>query len=1152
MLIGLVKWYDAKKGFGLIGTPDQGDFFIHSANLKSEPIVISMGEAVVFSTRLERKKTIVDYYRLVGQLEDWELIVSHFGKSDLVQIEATRDRRGRPESSGFSLLKVSINQFFKGKSESVVTEVVLSYFDNGLDKRHFVRFCDLISNAIRNNFRHIKSSTKEFSSNNQPPGIEEIIKYHDILKKQTNDFLQGFYDYFSKNVNDEMLFWSWKANKLEYISYPKHGDVELSMSILRNYASELETADLKRILNFSFAAEFLEFYIHFKFSQINELNSAQILDLYPLLEFVANHDQERKKEQLDRVYFEKIETEFIGKAKALRKIESVDDLSGYTSLIFKIPYKLEQEAKEAIEKAIHKIISSRSVEKMKPELWLRGIISEAPFDLISNSFLDPNNSEENQLTILSKLEEPFQLELIKKIATKSGFESAFRMLDRLVRKLDQIGSHLNLDEILFDKDFWQDKNSGGLVELFNNHVHLNATDEEKFHLFFKGFVKDVPMNQLVLNCQKLDEQELRRVFESQKQSKDLPNEILSSRVRQASAAEMDWLYDLAIDFLKREHFGHFDEVVFKSIGQEEYFKFWKTGKAKKFPRQYIKETFGDSFEPYEEIDSWIKSGFVAREVMCEMLYTYINIEESVENRSIFYKQFNHIKYLLVIDSSYLTQIRTLNNGFYNVLLWFLDKEEVLNFHLLKDKFIYFSPTDQVRIIRKLFWLKAKGQFDLTLEKLDELSRFDIDLYKTQRNFNPDIPIDLSTEVVINALLSFRKNQRFFIESELFTTVLNSLRNHTTYEFKLDNYFEACRGRMVYKFDWSRQNGTISKVEYGDNKFYFAISFDYSEELVEKVRQIPSRRWNSSENHWGVKAQYEKDVLEFAQNNRFFVDFEGGNAENNPHFAYFYRDERPTGVLYCEGRLSNSLDYALKTKFWWCAGQQCFEKCETIHPQDEWMNYTLLDFCEILGFNTDETNAMGDHIDKGMYYQFISLVNRFNRMLDRLYCLDCNHILFPSDFGTANFASRSVVRFQCRNESCSNNEEIYLNHCLNGKCNGIIDSRVSKQCSNGLTICENCGSCCSHKMLQKRLNDLELNGGHIHADLRKCVQEKLGHLERAEYFCHNCATPMQEIKEDVFRCTDCEVEYNTVKYRIQRPHIHLNPKRVLRDGNREGF
>lgn len=199
--------------------------------------------------------------------------------------------------------------------------------------------------------------------------------------------------------------------------------------------------------------------------------------------------------------------------------------------------------------------------------------------------------------------------------------------------------------------------------------------------------------------------------------------------------------------------------------------------------------------------------------------------------------------------------------------------------MLKQKFIYFAPDEQVRIVRKLFFLKASGQFDLTIEKLNELTRFDLDLYKTNLEFNPDIPVDISTDVVIKALLSYQQNGRFFVESELLTIILDDLKLDKTGRFRLSNYFENCLGRQTAKFDWSRE-GEISKVKFGNNQFYFAISFStgetkwvnnrcggrevYSpnpnfENLKEAVKKISGVKWNPNEKHWGVPSQYEREV-----------------------------------------------------------------------------------------------------------------------------------------------------------------------------------------------------------------------------------------------------------------------------------------------------
>lgn len=624
---------------------------------------------------------------------------------------------------------------------------------------------------------------------------------------------------------------------------------------------------------------------------------------------------------------------------------------------------------------------------------------------------------------------------------------------------------------------------------------------------------------------------------------------------------MDWLYELANEFLDEVSFTYFDRKVFDSVTGTVYFNLWEKGKTKIFPKHEVDKLLQDRFTDYSQISKWVRNKATSIEEISNFLMSYLQKQVAVTDRKIFHKQLNHIKYLIQTNNLYLDRIKQIHNDLYKVILWSLDKDDFFDYEILKNKFIYFAPDQQVRIVRKLFFLKANGQFDLTVEKLNELTRFDLDLYKTNLDFTSDILVDISTDVVIKTLYSYKQNKRFIIESELLTVVLNNLIHDQTRHFKLSNYFEKCEGRQTAEFDWSRE-GEIKKVKYGYNQYYFSISFPAGEmkrsnnrwgrneyfspnpnfeKLKDAVKKLPGARWNPDKKHWGVPYIHKANVIEFAREYRFFLDLEESNYENNIHLANFERKRIPNGISFCEGRLANKPHNIFKKEFWWCAGQPCFSKCETIHKPNEWENYTLLDFCEILGIDTDEINRMGDFIPRGHYYLFIALINRFNRLLDRLYCKDCNHILYPSDFGTSHFAAHTLVRFQCRNIKCLNNKEIYLNHCLNGQCNNVIDSRVSKQCSNGLYICENCGSCCSHSMLERRLSNLKLTGGYIHPELIRCVNEKLGHLERAEYFCYKCRSRMEETSKDVFECSDCHIEYDTSIYNIKRPNKDLRTR-----------
>src|SRR5690606_27961726 len=146
---------------------------------------------------------------------------------------------------------------------------------------------------------------------------------------------------------------------------------------------------------------------------------------------------------------------------------------------------------------------------------------------------------------------------------------------------------------------------------------------------------------------------------------------------------------------------------------------------------------------------------------------------------------------------------------------------------------------------------------------------------------------------------------------------------------------------------------------------------------------------------------------------------------------YKRTEIPNGVKFCEGRLANKPHGQFNQKFWWCNGQACFQNQEITHEDEDWKNFTLLDFTMILGLNIDEESRLGDLIPNGKYYHFVSLINRFNKLLDKLYCQDCNEILYPVE--NAFFGAHTTVKFQCTNDNCKNRDLIYLNHCLNGKC-----------------------------------------------------------------------------------------------------------------------
>lgn len=58
MLIGIIKWFDTEKGFGVIGTPSGDEFFLHISNVIDNSNTLSKGTAVIFDRLQHQLKAI--------------------------------------------------------------------------------------------------------------------------------------------------------------------------------------------------------------------------------------------------------------------------------------------------------------------------------------------------------------------------------------------------------------------------------------------------------------------------------------------------------------------------------------------------------------------------------------------------------------------------------------------------------------------------------------------------------------------------------------------------------------------------------------------------------------------------------------------------------------------------------------------------------------------------------------------------------------------------------------------------------------------------------------------------------------------------------------------------------------------------------------
>lgn len=507
---------------------------------------------------------------------------------------------------------------------------------------------------------------------------------------------------------------------------------------------------------------------------------------------------------------------------------------------------------------------------------------------------------------------------------------------------------------------------------------------------------------------------------------------------------------------------------------------------------------------------------------------------------------NELLNIILENKNKTNFIETLFISIYDQKLLKFLIERVDAFELVNYKFYFnfgvefltkLNKENQVTYLKKLFYLKKINLLNFSNTDLIEFCNIKIIKEATLNSYDKDF----STFLIIDLLSRFNETDGFLATNELIKSVLSIIESTPDRKIQIGKYFDECNGyaREII----TQKDDIISKESFttqqGQTNYYLKITFEYNENIVNDIKNIPGRRYNKIEKFWGAPLKSQREVVEFGQKHDFLIRLNDGNYfQDNFHLLSIEKNdkEKPIGMKYCCGQKSNNLSNLSQKEFWWCNNSPCYEN--NIKHHENWENYTLFDFMNILEFNMDEHKKDGSIIYNGLYTRFVTLINRFNRFLEKLYCTECNHILYPSE--SSNFTAYSVTKFICKNENCNcKNQVIYLNHCLNPQCNATIDSRVSKKCSNGLYICEECGSCCSHKMFKRRLNNLNINGQN-YSRLEQLVTNNEGHLEKAEYFCYKCGQAMIEHPNKKFKCNYCNIDYDLSQYsQIEKLWIHKN-------------
>lgn len=223
---------------------------------------------------------------------------------------------------------------------------------------------------------------------------------------------------------------------------------------------------------------------------------------------------------------------------------------------------------------------------------------------------------------------------------------------------------------------------------------------------------------------------------------------------------------------------------------------------------------------------------------------------------------------------------------------------------------------------------------------------------------------------------------------------------------------------------------------------------------------------------------------------------------------YYRERE----IYCAPELSELPNLLTGRKCAICQGDMCF--VTSIKKEPDWKEYTLIHILEIIGYKVLEETDAG-FMPNAVYNQFVTQINKAIRFSKRLVCKDCGHILFPA-------RQRGHTRFKCLLPSCPEyNKEVYLNYCHDCK-KGIIDSRDTKQCPNGLYICPACNSCCSNAFFETMAERYRVQGLNVPAFISRNMGN--GHRDQNMFFCSKCGSQKVDYIDNAgnheWRCLIC--------------------------------
>lgn len=271
--------------------------------------------------------------------------------------------------------------------------------------------------------------------------------------------------------------------------------------------------------------------------------------------------------------------------------------------------------------------------------------------------------------------------------------------------------------------------------------------------------------------------------------------------------------------------------------------------------------------------------------------------------------------------------------------------------------------------------------------------------------------------------------------------------------------------------------------------------------------------------------YDRELLRKLQATFYSTKYYPNGDSYNDKGLCFLRRYNSLYKSYCAPEYIGDTNKAINLPYFWCRGRECFMNAlsdQTLATCKSWRTYGIFHLLEILGYPQVNKTAAGFEASK-LIRDFIGMINKAAQLFRRVTCRECGHILFPIKKNNFN----QYNNFVCLNPICSaNNVRVYLSRCFHCK-SGLIDSRDSKTCPNGLRICPTCLSCCTDEQIELQAQKYLRIGRSIPEYIQRARTH--GHNNKNQYFCPNCGSDIvkifdEEKNETYVFCSECRSQF----------------------------